>query len=196
MESELADTMMWLASLCFKGGLLAKGDLYQNSLSFFPFCTFLWTQSWHTVQSHLQISANDTTVFNQTLIIKFLWLFIEKERIRELFVWNAPLYRNISGCFHRSFFWGLFQDMFHVYVLFILLKMKASFFIYIYIFFQSVVYSLLPAANWERCVWRCVWWRIASCHLCTISPSSTFWWSRSSPRQRSASTSSNHSLNQ
>lgn len=142
MESELADTMMWLASLCFKGGLLAKGDLYQNSLSFFPFCTFLWTQSWHTVQSHLQISANDTTVFNQTLIIKFLWLFIEKERIRELFVWNAPLYRNISGCFHRSFFLGLFQDMFHVYVLFILLKMKASFFIYIYIFFFNLWYIL------------------------------------------------------
>lgn len=56
------------------------------------------------------------------------------------------------AAFIEAFFGGLFQDMFHVYLMFILLKMKASFFIYLFIFFQSVEYSLLPAANWERCV--------------------------------------------
>lgn len=49
------------------------------------------------------------------------------------------------------------------------------------------IFSSLSAASWELCASKCVWWRIGFCHLCTTSPSLTFWLSQSSPLQRSAS---------
>lgn len=52
---------------------------------------------------------------------------------------------------------------------------------------SSLVFSSVTAESWERCVWRCAWWRIGSCHLCTISLLLTLWLSQSSPPQRSAS---------
>lgn len=52
---------------------------------------------------------------------------------------------------------------------------------------RVLFYSLLPVGNWERCVWRCVWWRIGSCRPSTTSRSSTSWSSRSSHPLRSAS---------
>lgn len=55
------------------------------------------------------------------------------------------------------------------------------------ILFLRFCFALLSVASWELCVWRCAWWRIGFCHLCTTSLSLTFWLSQSSPLQRSAS---------